>query len=577
MKRSSVIATMMMTLVFALVVVAVLIATGVFGAEQPKLVFSSADAVKEYDGTPLTSSEWQILSGELKEGHRAEVNVYGSQTDVGESRNLMTVKILDKKGKDVTKKYSIECQSGTLRVSAINITVMSDNLSKTYDGEPLIGNGGEIVSGNLLQNHKITIEPKGSQTDIGESSNGFEVSITDISTGENVTSNYAISPIYGKLTVEPIQLSILTGSASKDYDGYPLSYDYWENLSSDKLLDGHELLDVELLAQIKDPGSIPNDISRITVVDSDGNDVSKYYSFSTQYYGTLVINALDGPVPPKPLNEIKVSIKDQYHKYDGQPYSVENHYYVDDEEKDYISLDDISAYYIENNGLSYTYNLVCTATDIGFYEIELEFEIYNADGEKITDQFDVVIERQGLLQIYEVDVIITSASMSKPYDDTALMCNEYTLSAEIDADSRVEINFTGTIIDAGKIDNSFNATIVYSSSAERNPKYRVNCLYGTLEVTKRVISLTADSDMKAYDGTPLEAPGFTVDGDLLATHTVYATVEGSLTECGEVANTVDVETVSILNCQNKNVTNNYIIRYYDGKLIIYHGDTPPIE
>ena len=883
MKKSSVIATMMMTLIFALVVVAVLIASGVFGSNQIKLVFSSGDALKEYDGTPLTNSEWEMLSGELKEGHRAEVTVHGTQTDVGESRNLMTVKILDKNGKDVTSRYSIECQSGTLRVSAINIVVESLDLTKEYDAEPLLGSGAELKSGNLLPGHEITITSNGSQTTVGESRNGFEILITNTATGENVTHNYSVKPLYGKLKVTPIDLTIRTGSASKDYDGYPLSYDFWENLTPEKLLDGHELIDVELLASIVDPGFIDNVISSIKVVDGNGNDVSSCYDYSSSQYGILVVNGLGGgsgsiggppsvpapisgpspdnldnvvamvktntafraylwqasygnytgdswleasaydklidgkysahylsalalkdagyissaldvllidayymyptymdaaernytvqtddtycsgdeisikysmynfayefskngyviaslpdeykafeeeyrefvernykdvptstavylnalittmgfdtyakddpeliaavvnyiqnsaaynlyydralddesdivvaflskykegicqhyasaatlmfrqlgiparysvgyavqtvagewtevkeinchawveiyingtgwvavevtgsrsgnptPEPPKDPqipSETKVVVQDQYHKYDGTEFSVVNQRLNNqDELEDMIKIDNETVVYLNAKGYTMEFNLVCTATEVGFYDIELELVILNDLNEDITHLFNIVKITKNELQIYEQDVIITSGSTSKPYDDTALTYHEYTVNSEIDSDSEIKINFVGSIVDAGRRDNAFSASIVYTENGERNPKYKVSYQYGTLEITKRVISLTANSAMKSYDGTPLTDDGFTVDGDLYQTHNVFASVYGELTECGEVSNTIDVETVIIMNSQNKNVTNNYIIRYYDGKLIVYYGDIPP--
>ena len=53
----------------------------------PEITFRSWSAQKAYDGTELTEHTWVMESGELEEGHRAEVTVYGTQTKIGTSKN----------------------------------------------------------------------------------------------------------------------------------------------------------------------------------------------------------------------------------------------------------------------------------------------------------------------------------------------------------------------------------------------------------------------------------------------------------------------------------------------------------
>ena len=65
-----------------LAVIFSMIAMGAIQIEQTTLVFSSASAEIVYSGDTLTANEWEITSGELKEGHTAKVVVSGKQTTV---------------------------------------------------------------------------------------------------------------------------------------------------------------------------------------------------------------------------------------------------------------------------------------------------------------------------------------------------------------------------------------------------------------------------------------------------------------------------------------------------------------
>ena len=87
--------------------------------EPRSLTIKATDAQKVYDGTPLTSQEYIIVSGELAEGHTiALITMSGSQTEMGRSENLISyVKILDEQQREVTSNYYLIYQPGTLKVT----------------------------------------------------------------------------------------------------------------------------------------------------------------------------------------------------------------------------------------------------------------------------------------------------------------------------------------------------------------------------------------------------------------------------------------------------------------------------
>ena len=88
-------------------ILAGLIFSGLLDSSVGRVVFSSFSAEKVYDGTPLTSSEWKLTSGTLKQGHTAEAVFTGEQTLAGSSNNTFDVHIYDANGADVTDEYHL--------------------------------------------------------------------------------------------------------------------------------------------------------------------------------------------------------------------------------------------------------------------------------------------------------------------------------------------------------------------------------------------------------------------------------------------------------------------------------------
>ena len=89
-----------------------------------------------------------------------------------------------------------------MRVNAKEITITAANASKVYDGTALTASGYE-VEGELLDGHVIAeVEIEGEQTEIGKSDNRIKKVVILDENGEDVTKNYAIKCVNGKLVVK---------------------------------------------------------------------------------------------------------------------------------------------------------------------------------------------------------------------------------------------------------------------------------------------------------------------------------------------------------------------------------------
>ncbi len=194
---------------------------GTLTVNPKEITLTSGSASRAYNGTPLTNST--VTDNKFVAGEGATYNVTGSQTDVGTSDNEFTYTLNEGTKAD---NYEITPVFGTLEVTPATgeIVVTANSASKTYDGTEL-ADDGYTVSGQLAEGDELTATVEGSQLDAGSSENEVtEVKITRMSTGKDVTANYAnVKTVLGTLTVSKRTVKMTSASDSKAYDGKALT------------------------------------------------------------------------------------------------------------------------------------------------------------------------------------------------------------------------------------------------------------------------------------------------------------------------------------------------------------------
>ena len=162
-----------------LVVYFSLMTAGVIGgdASSNSLVFTTGSMEKTYDGEALIFEQYSLKEGSLKEGHKFDVSFTGFQTEVGESYNDIVVTIKDQSGYDVTSRYKITYDLGTLTVHAREITLESFSAQKQYDGVELKCHEYKVSAGSLISGHTIETNFTGSLTERGKQENTFGILI----------------------------------------------------------------------------------------------------------------------------------------------------------------------------------------------------------------------------------------------------------------------------------------------------------------------------------------------------------------------------------------------------------------
>lgn len=264
-----------------------------------------ASVSKIYDGTPLSSAEYKITSPQgLPEGHSVYVYAAPEITDVGMVKNNGSVKILDENWIDVTSRYSLNVEEGTLEIKPRPITISTDSASKIYDGLALSDDGWHVSAGGLSEGHQLNVNCISELTEVGESKNDAIIAIYD-ELGADMTSQYQVTLDAGTLRVNAQNLYITTGSSKKVFDGVPLRDDTWQITSGN--LNPGETIEMIGCSELNDVGTIQN-LLKFVIRNAEGKDITDRYAI-TQIPGNLTVQ-------PRKISIMTASAKK---KYDGRP------------------------------------------------------------------------------------------------------------------------------------------------------------------------------------------------------------------------------------------------------------------
>ena len=143
-------------------------------------------------------------------------------TDVKDSVDKISIKgsvmVEDEEGEDVTDKFTIKINKGSLKIKKRKVTLSSENLSKVYDGTPLTNGDHKIKEDGWIGSQGATYKFTGKQTEVGSSPNAFSYSLKS----NTKEGNYNITKNEGTLTVKEasrISLTVKGNSYHGTYDG----------------------------------------------------------------------------------------------------------------------------------------------------------------------------------------------------------------------------------------------------------------------------------------------------------------------------------------------------------------------
>lgn len=510
------------------------------------------DVSKYYDGTPLaagTATAADSNGGELL----VEYSVDG-ETWVTDPAGITALNVSDSKTLQVRASGSNYAGylTGTQKVT-INrrpVTLTSATAEKVYDGTPLTDGTVTVSEMGFAQGEGADYSVTGSQLHKGFSANAFTYTLHE----NTLEENYLIKTVSGTLTVTARPLTITAGSASKQYDGTPLTRNSY---TSEALAAGDAIQTVTVTGTITYTGSVPNVPSDAVIHNGAGEDVTGDYEI-TYNNGTLTIT----------VNEkiLKVEANSNSWKYDG-----ENH-----RDGGYtVIYDGVSYTVAAGDSLTLPTGDKVTVTITAVVKNVSDTAAGNNAIVKLdlqhADQYKIKEEKDGTLTITARKLTLTSGSDEKEYDGTPLTSKVVDVTGDgFVKGEGAQFDVTGSQTEAGESDNTFTYTLNRNTLAEN---YEITPVLGSLTVTRRgagekKVKIIANSYTVEYDGRFHGANGYTTEY-LAPGHKVKKLIlAGGRTDAGEYPGEFVPYDAAIVDANGNDVTHNYMITYVAGDLTI---------
>lgn len=519
-----------------------------------------------YDGSEFSDENFEVTSVlGIVDGHDVVVSNPTKLVNAGNAvDNEHTYTIIDTLDgdADVTSNYNITSVYGKIKVNPRPIKLQSaTDDTIVYDGEEHFNEGFEQVLEDgalvLVGGHVISVTGNTKVRTVmeGEVENELTYKITDNNDGgKDVTGNYQITPVNGKLKVNPKHITVVLNSYLGLIYGETVYPDALNNydLSNSTALAGNDELRVAVRYYDKTDetktlvSTVRNVGSYGVVLDLDNCFVQTSYGAENGFGNYIVDNAetAEGEIAISPKN-ITVTLSDLNKVYgevfDGYP-AANGNYETDDE----LAYDDTLQV-----AVTYPDGEVDERTAVGDFAIAIDYALVNdvrydvGDTANVIDAGNYVITFiDGTLSVTPRPITIVTGSADRVYT------GEYLYSPEASADYGVKVyyenSFDGVpdgivawdnaedvlqfvtssvkkIINAETIDNDVEYTLLSGNYEFAADGYS----YGTLTINKRPVKVALQDISNQTYGTPLSYPDGSAGANFAyAEDTEYELVDG---------------------------------------------------
>ena len=514
---------------------------------------------KTYDGQPLTNGgytvefdgqPYKLKAGEsltLPNGDILTATVVGSVTDVetlATANEVENVSIMNGTT-DVHYAYNVTVKNGELKINPRAVTLTSGGGEKIYDGQPLT-NSTVTVSGNgFAEGEGAAYNVTGSQTKVGSSENTFTYTLNE----NTKASNYTIESKFGELKVTPVTDEVVVtiigktdsvtyNGAAQSVTGYTVSTNNPLYTTDDFTFDGNDT------ATGTDKGTYQMNLSETQFKNISDN------------FTNVKFDVTDGSLKIDPMN-LTITAGSANKTYDGTPLTSDKFDNTKPADGDTVASVTLTGSQTNagssDNTFTYTLN---PGTKADNYVIE------TAEGTLTVTPLTA-----------EVVVNIQGSKLSKVYNGAEQSVNGYETAISNPLYTAADFAFSGTAsvtgTDAGSYPMGLTAEQFKNTSKNfTNVKFVVND--GELTINPMPLTITAGSDSKAYDGTPLTCGEFDsttpAEGDTVTS----VTLTGSQTNVGSSDN---VASDAKLMRGDRDVTANYAIEYVNGTLTVTKNES----
>ena len=495
------------------------------------VTLTSETASKPYDGDPLTRPVVTIGGDGFVDGEVTDIKAIGSVTNVSDSPVTNTI-VYTTTDEFVEDNYNITKDEGTLTITKSG--ELSVN-AKGYDGKY----DGQTHNGNVTATEGATLSYS---TDGGNTWTATEPTIKNV--GEiNVIvkasmANYSDATATYTLKVTPRPVTLTSETASKPYDGDPLTRPV-VTIEGDGFVDGE--------ATAIATGSVTN------VSDSPVTNTIVYTTTDKFVAGNYNITKSEGTLTITPL-AVTVTAKD-YTKYVGEKDPAFEATVTGTINNDTVSYT-ISREKGETAG---TYSITPAGAEAqGNYTVT-----YNAGTLTIKERPYIPPVNPPITD--KITVEITGNSDSVVYDGTEHSVKDYTVKISDSRYTEKDFTFSGKALASGVNAGTYEMGLKADQFKNTNARFtNVEFIIkadGVLTITQRPLTITAGS---AEGIAPVTCDKYTVEGLATGDKVDSVKITGIQSEPGESPNVASDAVIK--NAKGEDVTANYKITYVDGVL-----------
>ena len=487
----------------------------------------------KYDGTEKTVEGYDVsIDNALYT--EDDYNFSGSATAAGTDADKYMMGLTAEKFKNISENFAsvkFVVIDGYLDITKRILTITSATDSKVYDGTPLTNNTIVVSGDNFAEGEGATYDVTGTQTDKGSSDNTFTYKLNE----NTKASNYSIELAPGELTVTPVTdkvtVTITEHSASLKYNGAEQSVTGYDTAIDNTLYKETDFtFSGDATAKGTDFGSYPMNLKAEDFTNKNKN------------FANVVFEIVDGQLEITKRDVELISGSDEK-VYDGTPLT-KNHILIAGDQ------------FVPGEGADY--DVTGSQTNAGSSDNEFTYRL-NSSTKAINYNIKTT---PGTLKVTPVTdnviVTITEHSGSAKYDGTEKTVTGYDVAIDNELYTENDFTFSGNDVIKATDADIYNMELKpsdFNNISHNFASVTFKIVDGTLNISRRDVTLTSATDSKTYDGKPLTNDNVAVGGDGFAEGegAVY-NVTGSQTEAGFSNNTFSYELKDNTKQDNYNIT-----------------------
>ena len=179
-------------------------------AAKSEITVQANSGSEKYDGTEKTVSglvtDTFTIDGATYTVEGLTASAAGTDAGTYDSIVTGTPVVRNADGNDVTERFTVKTENGTLTISKRTVTLTSATDSKVFDGTPLTNDTVTVTGDGFVEGEGASYNVTGTITEVGSVDNEFTYTLN----ANTKAANYDIDTVTGTLSVTPLTGVVVT-------------------------------------------------------------------------------------------------------------------------------------------------------------------------------------------------------------------------------------------------------------------------------------------------------------------------------------------------------------------------------